>query len=1177
MFQETATNRLEFQILRHLASYPSSLESQRSHRHTHAILVKFDVVTLVLSPPEPSTLMPSDILMRFLQGNTVYFERPFTDLRILPIWFLAALLAVFPASAQETYSPQIAPESDEAERAIQTFRVPQGMKCELFAAEPMLANPVAFCFDERGRVFVAETFRQQKGVEDNRSHGHWLLDDLAAQTVEDRIAYFKKHLKDKVRKYTVEHDRIRLLEDLDGDGRADKATVFADGFNAIEDGTGAGVLAFDGNLFYTCIPKLWRLTDTDGDGRADKREPLHDGFGVRVAYRGHDMHGLILGPDGRLYFSIGDRGYNVQTPQGRLAKPDQGAVFRCNLDGSDLEVFATGLRNPQELAFDDFGNLFTGDNNSDGGDRARWTYIVEGADSGWRMYYQYLKDRGPWNREKLWHPAHPGQAAYIVPPIINIADGPSGLTYYPGTGLDEKFRGHFFLADFRGSSANSGIRTFSMIPKGASFELVDAQEFIWSILATDVEFGFDGGLYVSDWVDGWDGAGKGRLYRFRDAQHGKSPVVAEVARLMKEGFAQRSPQELLHLLSHPDYRIRQRSQFALAEKGAVAELTKAAMDEPLIFARVHGLWGLGQLARAKPETLATVLTLVDDANPEVRAQLARICGDARFADSEAVLVRMCQDANPRVRSLAAVAIGKLKAPSAVSPLFELLAATGDTDPTLRHAAVMGLIGTADVQTLRDARGRPSAHQRMGAVLALRRLEDPGVAEFLNDPDPLIVLEAARAIHDVPITEAMPQLASLISQPGLVDPLLRRVLNANYRAGSIDNAKAVATAATNPNLDEPIRLEAIAELMDWNSPGPLDRVLNDYRPLSPREIDVASVVRPVLGRLFSGSRLVRESAAKLAGQYGIRDVEPFLVEIAKDAVNAGSERVAALNALETLMSAQLRPLVETSLTDADSIVRAEARRLLIGIDVERAVKLLAETMQGDSVFEQQAAIHVLATVKSSDADNVLDQWLKRLVERKVSDAIQLDLLDAAQARGTNGLLARAAEFNASRKPDDPLRDYRETLAGGNAVRGAEIFFGRAEVSCRRCHKIDGNGGDVGPDLSRIGLDKNREYLLESIVDPSRQIAKGFETAILQMEDGQVHAGIVKSDDGTRIGVQKPDGAVVMLEKSKIEDRAVGKSGMPEDLIKKLSKSDLRDLVEFMSTLRNSSAPAALGNN
>lgn len=1107
-----------------------------------------------------------------LKVDTVQIRKSFTNRLILPLLLFFLIPRTPDVVADDGYQPRIAPKSDEAEHAIKRFRMAQGLTAELVAAEPMLANPVAFCFDEQGRIYVAETFRQQKGVEDNRGHGHWLIDDLAAKTVQDRIAFFKKHLKDDVKKYTLEHDRIRLLEDTDGDGRADKATVFADGFNAIEDGTGAGLLAVGGKVFYTCIPKLWLLSDTNGDGRADERKVLWDGFGVRVAFRGHDMHGLVLGPDGRVYFSIGDRGYNVTTLHGQLTAPDQGAVFRCNLDGSDLEVFATGLRNPQELAFDDFGNLFTGDNNSDGGDRARWVYVVEGSDTGWRMYYQYQQDRGPWNREKLWHPPHAGQAAYIVPPIANFADGPSGLAYYPGTGLDEKYRGHFLLADFRGSPANSGIRSFANIPKGASFELVDSQEFIWSILATDVDFGLDGGVYVSDWVDGWDGSGKGRIYRFQDARFNKSPAVTEVTRLMKQGFAQRSPQELQLLLSHPDYRIRQRAQFALADKNAVRELTAAARDQSLIFRRVHGLWGLGQLARSNPEVLKDVLDLATDANPEVRAQFARICGDARYADSESAIVRLCQDPDLRVRSLAAIAVGKLKAKSATGPLFEALAENADQDPTLRHGLVMGLVGAADAKTLLAAVKRPAVAERMGAVLALRRLANPGIAEFLNDSDPLVVLEAARAIHDVPIPDAMPALAGLITRPAPADPLLRRTLNANYRSGNAENARSVASVAANPRVDEPLRVEAIAMLLEWNAPGPLDRVINDYRPLEPRKTDLAAVVRPVLGSLFSGTRKIRELAARLAATYGIQDVEPFLLEIARDAVNAGSERVAALSALDSLKSKELRPLVDASLKDADSSVRAEARRILAGIDPGRAVPLLAETMDSDTVPEQQAAISVLASLKRDDADAVLGRWLDRLVQRKVADGIQLDLLDAAQSRGKKELLARVDSFNAQRKPDDPLRDYREAIAGGNVARGNEIFFGRAEVSCRRCHKIDGNGGDVGPDLSRIGLDKTREYLLESIVDPNKQIAKGFETAILQMEDGQVHAGIIKSDDGTRVALQKPDGAIVTLEKSKIEDRAVGKSGMPEDLIKKMNKSDVRDLVEYLSTLKNMSAPA-----
>ena len=300
---------------------------------------------------------------------------------------------------------------------------------------------------------------------------NWLDDDLASRTVADRVAMYRKYLGAGFAGYSVEHERVRRLVDRDGDGHADASTIFADGFNDPAAGIGAGVLARKGDVWYACIPWLWKLRDNDGDGRADRRELLHQGYGVHVGFLGHDLHGLRFGPDGRLYFSIGDRGFNVTTLDNRnLAVPDTGSVLRCNPDGTELEVFASGLRNPQELAFDEFGNLFTGDNNSDSGDKARWVYLVEGGDSGWRIGYQFIAgpiSRGPWNEEKLWYPAFDGQAAYIVPPIANIADGPSGLAYDPGVSLlPDAYRKHFFLVDFRGASGQSGIRIVRAAAQG---------------------------------------------------------------------------------------------------------------------------------------------------------------------------------------------------------------------------------------------------------------------------------------------------------------------------------------------------------------------------------------------------------------------------------------------------------------------------------------------------------------------------------------------------------------------------------------------------------------------------------------------------------------------------------------------------------------------------------------
>jgi quinoprotein glucose dehydrogenase len=559
-------------------------------------------------------------------------------------------------------APEIAGASDEGQQAIKGFKIPQGVEGQLFAAEPMVANIVAFYMDDKGKLYACETFRQSKGVEDNRGHGHWLDDDTD---------------------YTREDDRIRLLVDEDGDHVADKAVVFADRFNEIVAGTGAGVLAYRDKIYYTCIPDLWMLEDTNGDYQSDQRESLHYGYGVRFAFRGHDLHGLTLGPDGRLYFSIGDRGYNLDTADGQGVNPSSGAVFRCELDGSQLEVFAMGLRNPQELAFDDYGNLFTGDNNSDSGDKARWVYVVEGGDTGWRMFYQYLGDRGPFNREKIWHPFHEGQPAYIIPPIANFADGPSGLAYYPGTGFSDDFKGRFFLCDFRGQASNSGIRSLRVQPKGAFYELKDDERPFWNILATDLQFGPDGGLYVSDWVNGWEGLGKGRIYRFADTESQNSELVRETQRLLGGDWNQMDELRLTELLGHADQRVRRESQFELVRREAFEALDGVARHHQSLFARLHALWGLEQLARHDIRRDAAVETfgeLLNDKQEEIRGQSAKMLGDLRDPVYNAQLIKLVADPSPRVRYRAALALGKLEGTSELDSICRLLMENNNQDP-----------------------------------------------------------------------------------------------------------------------------------------------------------------------------------------------------------------------------------------------------------------------------------------------------------------------------------------------------------------------------------------------------------------------------------------------------------------------------------------------------------------
>jgi quinoprotein glucose dehydrogenase len=1108
-----------------------------------------------------------------------------TLLLLPPALLLAGVSAFAPAvpvapSGNKAYAPKVAPASDEGKRALKRIRVAPGLRADLWAAEPLLANPVALWVDDRGRCYVAETFRLHHGVTDNRGHMNWLNDDLASRTVADRVAMYKRFLsKQQFASYETEHDRVRLVQDTDGDGVADKATVFADGFHNAADGIGSGVLAHKGDVYYACIPDLWLLRDTKGTGTADFRKALSSGYGVHVSFLGHDLHGLRFGPDGRLYFSVGDRGLNVRTKEGKdLVLPDTGAVLRCDPDGSNLEIFATGLRNPQKLAFDAHGNLFTGDNNSDSGDMARWVYVLPGGDSGWCIGYQYdtaMGSRGPFNAEKIWHPAHEGQPAYVVPPIANIADGPSGVCAYSGTGLPEKYKDHFFLCDFRGGSGGSGVWSFAVRPKGASFELVDKQQFVWSLLATDCEFAPDGGLYVTDWTEGWDCTGKGRIYRVSDPALSKSAAVQEVKRLLAEGFDGRPTGELVNLLGHADMRVRQGSQFALAARTpreAVDAFAPVARGGANQLSRLHALWGLGQVARKLPDALGPVADCLGDKDAEVRAQAVKVLGEAGKAWGSAGARKLLADPELRVRLFAALAMARpgdrADAAAVRDGVLALLRENADRDAYLRHAGVMALLGLSAVEDLVPLLKDDAPAVRMAAVLALRRLGSPDVARALGDAEPAVALETARAINDVPINDALPQLAALVTRPNLPAPLLYRVLNANFRLGKAENAAAVAHFAARADAPEALRVEALRELAEWAKPAGRDRVMGLWRPLPQRPANLAAdALRESLGGVFAGTDKVRQEAAKAAAALGIKEVGPALARLAADVRATSASRVGALEALDKLNDSRIAAARDLALHDADPRVRVEGRRLLAKADPDAALAELARVLLKGEVVERQGAFAVLEGMKAPGAGPLLEAWLDQLLRGNVPPEVRLDLLDAAAAHREGRVAEKLARYEASRAKGDPLAAYREALAGGDAEAGRQIFFGKAEVSCLRCHKVRGEGGEVGPELAGIGGKQTREYLLESIVEPSKQIAKGFETVVVTLKNGTTQTGVLKGEDAKELRLMTAEGKLVRVPKDQIDERDAGKSAMPDDLTKHLTKSELRDLVEFLAGLKD----------
>ncbi len=1103
-------------------------------------------------------------------------------------WLGTAVMPLSAADAPAPLEPTVAEASDEAAEAMAGIRIPEGWKIELFAAEPNVANIVAFDIDNQGRLFVCESYRQSLGVTDNRAHDEaWTLADLAAKTVQDRIDYHKRLLGEAAVTYTQHDDRIRRVVDTDGDGKADESVVLANGFNRIEEGTGAGVLARGSDIYYTCIPKLWKLVDKDDDGVADDRVVLSDGFGVRVAFRGHDMHGLLIGVDGRLYFSLGDRGYHVTTADGRLlSNPAVGAVFRCELDGSNLEVFANGLRNPQELAFNDVGDLFTVDNNSDSGDQARIVQILRGGDSGWRMYYQYLPDRGPFNRERIWYPFENEQPAYIVPPIANFTDGPSGLAYYPGTGFGDSLDDQFLICDFRGGPSNSGIRSFQLQSDGAFYQLASDAQPIWTTLATDLAFGPDGALYVSDWVDGWNGLGKGRIYRLSAPELAEGDVVREVQSLLASDWKSTETDRLVELLAHRDRRIRLEAQWELANRKAAEELltlatafeSEAATSKASSKSRLHAIWGADHIARIdqemRPSIVAALRPLLNDPDPIIRAAAAKVAGERGDVDAAPRLIELVGDAEPRVRYHATQALAELQSTPAYDAVVRMIAENNNADPVLRHGGMMYLAKVGDVESVAQLHKHPSEAVRRVAVVALRRRASGEVSKFLADPSPLVVAEAARAIHDEPIPVALSSLAALVSQE-LEDPeLIRRVLSANYRLGTPEAATAVAKYAATASYPEAMRLEALDMLANWAEPDPRDRVINDYRPIAPRSAAIAEkALSAEIDPLMIAQEVIRERAMLVASNMGIKKIAPLLAQRVARPNERPTLKAAALRALAELEPQNAVQLAREFDFDAPSVVLGAVLDVLAKYDAQKSIPRFVKATESSTTQIRQQAWDILAKINDPLATQTILSAVESHLQGMLPGEVELNVLEAASDRMPPELKVRLDEFNAKRAEQDPLAPWLASLNGGSIAKGERLFFDRTELSCVRCHQVERAGGAVGPVLTSIGKTRDRRYLLESICLPNAKIAEGFETTVIVNEDGQVITGIVKSETDDFVELLQADGAVVRLGADEIAARRKGTSSMPADLAKLMTPRELRDMVAYLESRKSSERDTA----
>lgn len=1096
----------------------------------------------------------------------------------------------------------------EARLRIANFTLPEGIAASLAVDASQTQNPSAICFDRQGRLYLAEIHRWRAGVLDIRNEQRLLLDDLAIRTNADRLAMYEKDALNRPLSYFTEYeDRIVRTEDTDGDGRADQAGVFADGFRGVLDGPGIGLMEVDGSIWYTNIPNLWKLTDADGDGRAERREVIQDGFGPRMSLSGHDMHGLIQGPDGKIYWSIGDRGYSITTREGRhYHRPLEGAVFRCDPDGSNVEEFHRGLRNPQELAFDQYGNLFTCDNDADSWDTGRLVYVIEGGDSGWNHGHQALlnfRDQlglrtpdyqhpgqgripmNPWMTEGLWAPQHEGRPDWALPPIDKVSWGPSGLVYnYGATALPDRYAGHFWVCNFGG--AKGDLETFAVEPSGAGFTVRDHHVFMVGLGNTDVEFGPDGRLFLSCFNNtGWYKEDTGNVYALSHPAAAASEPVRSTHALLTGDLEAKPAAELDALLAHADLRVRQRAQFALVKAGAADRLTAAARSADHRLKRLHGIWGLGMLAKKDETHLDTLIGLLGDADAEVRAQAARTLADSRRPQAGQALVAALDDASPRVQTFAAIGVGKCRVVTGLDKLLETLAENDNRDVFLRHGCVQALWSLNEREKILKKVDDPSAAVRLGVLLALRRLEDPRVAYFLGDPEKRIRHEAIRAINDLDLPTAQDDLAAQLDKyigateggdrpRDHLDQIIHlRLINANFRLGRPEHAARLLAYAANASLPDLVRDQALLALAEWSTPTAIDPTVGIHRPLAPEtRADISETVRaglPAVLRSARGPLLAR--AIEIGLQYDAELPTALLTQPLTRADAGLDLRIGSLRALGRRKDPALDGLWEGLLKDPAPELRAAAVETLLAVDAARGTAAGLALAESGDLRDVQNAYRLLAPVRAEAVSTLFARRLDRVLSKTEPAGALLDLIEAAQSRNEPALQGKLDAWAASHDPADPLAPFRIALEGGSAERGETLFQTHAVGQCSKCHKVGGAGAEAGPDLKGLASRAQPDYLLESLVNPSAKLVPGYGVTLLTLKNGDSIGGTLMKEDAAAITLRTPhpERPAELVERSialaDIATRQPPVSAMPPMGLL-LSKRELRDLVAYLKSLK-----------
>jgi putative membrane-bound dehydrogenase-like protein len=938
-----------------------------------------------------------------------------------------------------------------------------------------------------------------------------------------------------------EGDRIVILEDTQGNGKADKATVFYQapdflaplGIAVAKNPTGPGY-----KVFVCHSPDIYVFEDADGDGKADgPPKKFLTGFGGYD--HDHGVHGILLGPDGKLYFSVGDTGvHGLRSSDGKGRKWESngtdcraGTIWRCDLDGTHLELVAHNFRNEYEPCVDCFGTVFVSDNDDDGNQQTRICYVMPGGDYGYHP-------RGP--GQTHWHEEQPG----VVPKILRTYFGsPTGICVYEGTLLPKKYFGQLLHTD----AGPRHVRCYHLTPDGAGFA-VDREDMVTStdnwFRPSDICVAPDGSVFVADWYDpgvGGHGMGdttRGRIFRITPAGH-KGYKVPEVVLTTKEG--------LLAALGSPNLAVRYMAISQLRSMDAkdalrVVDAACVQKDNPIL--RARAFWQLSALLPSEQ--------LVEKLRPALKDE------DSRF---RTLAVRILRDAHNRSRE----AGGKEVITAEI-----LKALIDDPSPAVRRETLL---------LLRDL----SAAQARDAIHALARkhdgkdrfyLEAIGIAVNRHDPvrrrDILVDFERGFPEWDDRVIDLVWELRPEGMLPILAKKLADRGLSVAQRG------RIVEILGTAPDRSAP---EVLLEVLRTDVPA-----------------EVRAKLVENVERVLAGMEALRKSATvtrTIDYLMGTAEGRPAGLRLIAAANRVESvPAVAALIAEEKQPDAVRREAVRTlgrlaSLESVEALTPLLRKRAPLTDDALQALGTLAarpspvtdralDVLQG-VVLDRKAAAEVrtgaLAALAGTRPGSV---WLLAIHDRGGLDAaLKPDVARLLRNSSYQDLRNKAMiAFPPPGRIDPKKLPTIAALAArrGDPVRGRQLLAGSAtnDMQCLKCHTVHGKGGAVGPDLSMIGKKASKENLIESILYPSKAVADQYINWQIETIRGLSLSGLIVEETADFITLRDGNGKDTRIATKDIDSRTKGtKSLMPEDLVVYLTEDDLIDLVAHLQELKTAS--------